>query len=104
MSGALSYLPAVLAAATDIATAAMVRANQPDYPGRFVVFQIVMFGAALLVAVPKLSVRLVGFMLLLAGFFISGASGGWFYLPTVIAAGWMVVRSQSRGVSPNPLS
>ena len=39
------FLPAVLAAVTDAVTAAMVRANQPDYPGRFVVFQIVMFGA-----------------------------------------------------------
>jgi hypothetical protein len=42
------FLPAVLAAVTDAATAAIVRAQQPDYPGRFIAYQIVMFGAALL--------------------------------------------------------
>jgi hypothetical protein len=40
------FLPAMLAVATDAATATMVRAHQSDYPGRFIVFQIVMFGAA----------------------------------------------------------
>ena len=92
MSGALSYLPAALAAVTDIATAAMVRANQPDYPGRFVVFQIVMFGAALLAASPRTWVRLAAFLVLLAGAYITGFSVGMFYIPTVIAAGWMLVR------------
>ena len=86
------FVPALLAAVTDVATAAMVRANQPDYPGRFIVFQIVMLGAALLAAVPRIWLRLVALVILLAGFFISGASVGWFYLPTVFAAGWVVAR------------
>jgi hypothetical protein len=38
------FLPAGLAAVTDFVTAAMVRRNQKDYPGRFIVFRIVMFG------------------------------------------------------------
>jgi hypothetical protein len=36
------FLPAVLAAVTDVVTGVMVWTNQPDYPGRFIVFQIVM--------------------------------------------------------------
>ena len=86
------FLPALLAAVTDVVTGAMVWVNQTDYPDRFIVFQIVMLGAALLAAVPRMWVRLVGFVLLLAGFFISGASVGWFYLPTVVAAGWVMWR------------
>ena len=61
------FLPAALAALTDVVTAAIVHARQPDYPGRFIVFQIVMFGAALLAAVPNKWVRIVGLVLLLAG-------------------------------------
>jgi len=56
------FLPAGLAAVTDGLTARMILANQTDYPGRFVVFQIVMLGAALLAAVPRMWVRLVGFV------------------------------------------
>ena len=82
------FLPAVLAAVTDVVTAAMVRANQPDYPGRIIVFQIVMLGAALLATVPKMWVRLTGIVLLLAGAFISGISVGIFYVPTVITV-WL---------------
>ena len=67
----LRFLPAVLAALTDAFATSTVRANQPDLPGRFIVFQIVMFGAALLSAVPKKWVRIVGFVVLLAGVFIS---------------------------------
>jgi|ERR1035437_8612011 hypothetical protein len=86
------FLPAVLAALTDAVTAAMVRANQPDYPGRFIVFQIVMFGAALLAAVPSKWVRFAGFVLLLAGMFITGFSVGILYLPTFFAVVWVMVR------------
>jgi hypothetical protein len=86
------FLPAVLAALTDAVTAAMVRANQPDYPGRFIVFQIVMFGAALLAAVPSKWVRFAGFVLLLAGMFITGVSVGILYLPTFFAVVWVMVR------------
>src|ERR1019366_3265372 len=94
------FLPAVLAAVTDGVTAAMVRANQPDYPDRFVVFQIVMFGAALLAAVPSKWVRLVGFVLLLAGIFITGFSVGVFYLPTFFVFVWVMVRDERPPVQP----
>src|SRR5664279_4793408 len=87
------FLPAVLAAVTDSVTAAMVRANQPDYPGRFIVYQVVMLGAALLAVVPKKWVRIVGFVLLLAGVFISMAVG-LLYVPTFLAAVWVMTRDE----------
>jgi hypothetical protein len=90
----LRFLPAVLAALTDAFATSTVRANQPDLPGRFIVFQIVMFGAALLAAVPSKWVRLVGFVLLLAGMFITGFSVGLFYLPTFFAAVWVMTRDE----------
>lgn len=91
-----SFLPAGLAAVTDAATAAMVRANQPDYPGRFILFQIVMLGAALLAAVPRKWVRLAGLVLLMAGVLLAAASVGYFYLPTFFAALWVMVRIGQR--------
>src|ERR1035437_10756587 len=91
------FLPAVLAAVTDGVTAAMVRANQPDYPDRFIVYQIVMFGAALLSAVPSKWVRFVGFVLLLAGVVLV-MSVGLLYLPTFFAALWVMVRDERRPV------
>ena len=87
------FLPAALAAVTDAVTAMMVRGNQPDYPGRFIVFQVVMLGAALLSALPRKSVRIVGFVLLLAGVFISMAVG-LLYLPTFFAAVWVMTRDE----------
>src|SRR5271157_1814280 len=90
------FLPAVLAAVTDVVTGAMVWTNQPDYPGRFIVFQIVMLGAALSAANPRMWVRLLGLPILLAGVLISGASVGWFYVPTVLAAGCVMVRDGRR--------
>lgn len=59
------FLPAALGTVTDGGTAVAVRANQPDYPGRFIVFQLVMFGAALLAAFPSNWARSIGFVLLL---------------------------------------
>ena len=88
----LPYLPAVLAAVTDVVTAAMIRANQPDYPGRFIVFQIVMLGAALLFATPFRRAWVVAFLLLIAGVLLAAASVGFLYAPTVAAAGWVMVR------------
>src|ERR1035437_3410718 len=90
----LRFLPAVLAALTDAFATSTVRANQPDLPGRFNEFQIVMFGAALLAAVPSKWVRLVGLVLLLAGMFITGFSVGLFYLPTFFAAVWVMTRDE----------
>jgi hypothetical protein len=47
------------------------------------VYQVVMFGAALLAAVPNKWVRFVGFVLLIAGVLISMAVG-LLYLPTFL--------------------
>jgi hypothetical protein len=44
------FLPAALAAVTGVLTAGIVVAHQPDYPATVVVYQVVMFGAALLAA------------------------------------------------------
>ena len=63
----IPFIPAALAALTDAFATATVRSNQPDLPGRFIVFQIVMFGAALLATVPKMWVRIVALQILLAG-------------------------------------
>jgi hypothetical protein len=49
----IPFLPAALAAVTDVLTTGFVLGHQPDYPGRLIVFQVVMFGAALLAAVPQ---------------------------------------------------
>jgi hypothetical protein len=90
----IPFLPAALAAVTDAFATATVRANQPDLPGRFIVFQIVMFGAALLAAVSNKWVRFTGFVLLLAGMFITGFSVGRFYLPTFFVFVWVMVRDE----------
>jgi hypothetical protein len=84
----------MFAALTDVFATATVHANQPDLPGRFIVFQVVMFGAALLAAVPNKWVRFVGFVLLLAGIFITGFSVGLFYLPTFFVFVWVMVRDE----------
>ena len=90
----LPFLPAALAAVTAGVTVAIVRANQPDYPNSVIVFQIVMFGAALLAALPKKWVRFAGLVLLLAGVFIAGFSVGYLYLPTIFAVVWLMVRGE----------
>lgn len=86
------FLPAVLAALTDLLVAFIVRANQPNYPGRVIILQAVMLSAALLVTLPHRWVLIAGFVLLLAGVFTSLASVGMFYVPTVIAAAWIASR------------
>jgi hypothetical protein len=90
----IPFLPAALAALTDAFATSTVRANQPDLPGRFIVFQVVMFCAALLAAVPNKWVRFVGFVLLLAGMFITGFSVGMFYLPTFFVFVWVMTRDE----------
>jgi hypothetical protein len=86
------FLPVALAAVTNVATAVFVAHHQPEYPGRFIVFQNVMVLAALLAAVSNKWVWVVGFSLLLAGVWITGMSVGMFYLPTFFAALWVRVR------------
>ena len=93
----IPFLPAVIAALTDGIATTIVRANQPDYPGRFIVFRIVMFGAALLAAVPNKWVRFVGFAILLAGVFFV-MSVGLLYVPTFLAVVWVMVRDERRPV------
>ena len=89
----IPFLPAALAAVTAAVTVCVVTAHQPDYPARAVVYQVVMLGAALLSAVPRKWVRIVGFVLLLAGVFISMAVG-LLYLPTFFAAVWVMTRDE----------
>jgi hypothetical protein len=90
------FLPAGLAAVTDVLTALIVLAHQPDYPENVVVFQILMVLTALLSAVPNLGVRFVGFMLLMAGVLITGMSIGLLYLPTAMVALWILVRTPAK--------
>ena len=47
------FLPAIIAAITDVLAGGFVHSLQPDYPVRFVIFQIVMIGVALLFALPQ---------------------------------------------------
>ena len=89
----IPFLPAALAVVTDAVTVCVVTAHQPDYPARANVYQVVMLGAALLSAVPRKWVRIVGFVLLLAGVFISMAVG-LLYLPTFFAAVWVMTRDE----------
>ena len=94
------FIPAALAAVTDVLTTCVVTAHQPDYPRRFVVYQVVMFGAALLAAVSNKWVRFTGFVLLLAGMFITGFSVGRFYLPTFFVFVWVMVRDERPAGQP----
>ena len=75
--------------------------GQPEYPGRFVVYQVVMCGAALLAAVPNKWVRFVGFVLLIAGVLISMAVG-LLYLPTFFAFVWVMTRDKRPHVHSGP--
>lgn len=97
----LWFLPAVLAVITDLVVAAFVRQNTPDYPVQFVTFQIAMAGAALLVAAPKLWLRLVAFLVLLFGVLLAGMSVGMFYIPTLVAAGWIIAMRLSDRATPS---
>ena len=88
----IGFLPAALAALTDCLVKFMVLANQGELPGRVIVFQAVMFAAALAVAAPQRWIVCAAFVLLFAGVLISGFSVGAFYIPTVLAAAWSVSR------------
>jgi len=94
------FLPAALAAVTGVLTAGIVVAHQPDYPAGVVVYQVLMFGAALLAAVPTKWVRFVAFGMLLAGIAITALSVGVFYLPTFFAVVWLMVRDGPTPVQP----
>ena len=87
------FLPAALAVVTAAVTVCVVTAHQPDYPARAVVYQVVMFGAALLAAVQPKWVRFTGVLFLLAGVLISMAVG-LLYLPTLFAFIWVMTRDE----------
>jgi hypothetical protein len=91
----LLFLPAGLAAVADLLTTRIVLAHQPDYPGRLVAFQIGMLGAALMAVIPRVWMRVVGFVLLAGGVLISGFSVGIFYIPAAIAAVSVIGRGRS---------
>jgi hypothetical protein len=97
----LWFLPAVLAVITDLVAAVFVRQHQPDYPVELVTFQIVMVAAALLVTAPQRWLRLVAFLVLLFGVFIAGMSVGMFYIPTLVATGWIMAMRLSDRATPS---
>jgi hypothetical protein len=86
------FVPAIIAAVTDIVAAVVVPGHQPEYPFRFLIFQFVMIGLALLMASPYPRVWLVACLLLIAGVVVTGFSVGLLYVPTVAVAGWVMVR------------
>ncbi len=86
------FLPAVLAGITGLGTAVFVQEHQPDYPIQLVTFQIVMVGAALLVAARERWVWVVALLVLLSGVYLAGMSVGLFYIPTFGAAVWVTAR------------
>jgi hypothetical protein len=47
------FLPTVVAAGTDLGTAIFVHQHEPTYPLQFLTFQIMMLGAATLIAAPQ---------------------------------------------------
>ena len=87
-----AFLPAFIAAVTDIITTVIVRFSQPDYPFRFLVSQFAMFGLAMLLASPFRPLWVIAFALLIGGVIITGFSVGFIYVPTVVAAGWVMVK------------
>jgi cell division protein FtsW (lipid II flippase) len=88
----MRFVPAVLAAVTGVACLVLILAHQPDLPGRFLLFLAVMLAAALAFATPYRWLWVIAFVVLLAGVVLAGFSVGLFYIPTVITAGWVMVR------------
>ena len=89
-----SFFPAVLAALTDLGTTAILRSNpsfQSGSPPRFLIFQCVMFGLALTLATRYRWLWVVAFVLLISGVLLGAASVGFCHIPTVAAAGWVMV-------------
>lgn len=95
------FLPALLAVVTGLGTGAFVHQHQSDYPVQLATLQLMMIGAAVLVAVPEHWVRLMSIPFLFVGVLVAGMSIGLFYLPVVIAAGIVVCRRPSER-QPNP--
>ena len=62
---------------------------------------MVMVAAALLVTAPQRWLRLVAFLVLLFCVFIAGMSVGMFYIPTLVAAGWIMAMRLSDRATPS---
>lgn len=88
----LPFVPAIVAAVTDAATAVFVLIHQRNLPGRFIFFEIVMLGAALMFAPRFRWAWIVAFAVLLGGMLLASMTVGIFYAPTAIAAGWVMAR------------
>jgi hypothetical protein len=80
------YLPAIFVVVTNLGTGIWVRQHQPDYPLKFMVFQLAMLGLCLLLATRPLWLWISAVMLLCCGVLLTGFSVGLFYAPTVLAA------------------
>jgi len=87
-----AFIPSIIAAVTDVGVAVFVHSFQPDLPGRFLIFQVVMFGLALLLATRYRGLWIIAFFLLIGGVILTGFTVGMFYVPTVVAAGWVMVK------------
>jgi hypothetical protein len=96
-----AYLPVGIAAVTDLATAWMVLANQPgNYPYRVIMLQLIILLSALLMAFPNKAIRVMAILVLTGGAAVALASIGMFYVPTIIASGWVLVRSERTDSDP----
>lgn len=91
----LWLLPAGLAVVTGLGTAVYIQQHEPDYPVRALAFQIMMVGAAMLVAASQRWVRSASLLFLSGGAYVAGMSIGMFYLPTVVVAGLVVARREN---------
>jgi hypothetical protein len=94
-------LPAVFAVLTNLVAAVYVRQSQANYPIQFVIFQIVIAGAALLVAAPQSWVRMAAFLVLLGGVLLTGMSVGMLYIPTLGVTMWLMARRLKNEATPS---
>jgi hypothetical protein len=90
-------VPAVLAAITGTVATIVVGLQEPDFriyqPNvPFLVFRLAMVGVAVFLASPMRWLWFPAFLLLLLGAFLASMSVGVFYVPTMIAAGWVMAR------------
>ena len=84
------FLPAIIAAVTDLVAGIIVVKIQPVYPIQVIAFQLIMVGLALLFALPYRWLWVFAFVLLTVGAWVTSFS--LLYVPTVIAAGWVMAR------------
>src|SRR5690242_4419672 len=87
-----AYLPVIHCAITDVVAGIIVVKIQPVYPIQVIAFQLIMFGLALLFALPVRWLWVFSFVLLIVGVWVTGFSIGLHYVPTVIASGWVMAK------------